>query len=52
MIMGNCYSVVHISEDHLHTDIACNIEESHQKCRLGTVSHRLFGGGGGGGGLN
>ena len=25
--MGNCYSIDHISEDHTHTDITCNIEE-------------------------
>ena len=25
--MGNCYSVGHIAEVHLHTDITCNVEE-------------------------
>ena len=23
--MGNCYSVDHIAEDHIHTDIICRI---------------------------
>ena len=41
--MGNCYSVDHIAEDHMHTDIRCNIEEQQQKYRFGTVSNRLLG---------
>ena len=32
---------LHTAEDHLHTDIACNIEERQQNYRLGTVSKRL-----------
>ena len=48
--MGNCYSTDHIAEDHLHTDITCNIEDPQQKNRLGTVSNGFLGGGGGGGG--
>ena len=47
--MGNCYSTDHIAEDHLHTDITCNIEDPQQKNRLGTVSNGFLGGGGGGG---
>ena len=31
--MGNCNSADHIVEDHLHTDITCNIEEPQQKYR-------------------
>ena len=23
--MGNCYSIVNIAEDHIHTDITCSI---------------------------
>ena len=52
--MGNCYSIDHIAEAHLHTDITCNIEEPRQKYRPGTVSNRLLCvcvGGGGGRGL-
>ena len=45
--MGNYYSTDHIVEDHIHTDITCNIEEPQQKYRLGTDSNRLLGGGGG-----
>ena len=41
--MGNCYSADHIAEDHMHTDITCNIEDPQQKYRLGTVSNRLLG---------
>ena len=48
--MGSCYSIDNIAEDHIHTDITCNIEEPQQKYHLGTVSSRLLGGGGGGGG--
>ena len=33
--MGNCYSTDNIAEDHIHTDIICNVEEPPQKCRLG-----------------
>ena len=36
--MGNCYSMDHIAEDHIHTDMTCNIEEPQQKYRLGAVS--------------
>ena len=52
--MGSCYSADHTAEDHIHTDITCNIEEPQQKYCPGTVSNRLRvgGGGGGGGGLN
>ena len=46
--MGNCYPADDIAEDHIHTDITCNIEEPQQKYRIGTVSKRLLGGGGGG----
>ena len=49
--MGKFYSADHIAEDHIHTDITCNIEEPLQKYRLGTVSNRLLGGVGAGGGL-
>ena len=34
--MGSCYSADHIAEDHIHTDITCNIEEPRQKRHLGT----------------
>ena len=41
--MGSCYSGNHIAIDHIHTDItACNVKESQQKYRLGTVSNRLM----------
>ena len=40
--MGNCYSTDHIAEDHIHTDITCNIEEPQEKHRLGTVRYRLL----------
>ena len=40
--MGNCYSIDHNAEDHIHTDITYNIEEPQQKYRLGTVSNRLL----------
>ena len=43
--MDNCYSTNHITEDHIHRDITCNIEEPQQKYRLGTVGNRLLGGG-------
>ena len=26
----NCYSIAHIAEDHIHTDITCHIEEPQQ----------------------
>ena len=29
--MGNCYSADHIAEDHIQTDLTCNIEEPKQK---------------------
>ena len=35
--MGNYYSDDRIAEDHLHTDITCNIDEPQQKYRLRTV---------------
>ena len=40
--MDNCYSADHIAEDHIHTDIKCNIEETQHKYRLGTVSYSLL----------
>ena len=40
--MGNCYSIHHIAEDYIHTDITCNIEEPKQKYHLGTVSNRFI----------
>ena len=43
--MGNCYSVDHIAEDYIHTDITCSIEEPQQKYRLVTVDNRFLGGG-------
>ena len=43
--MGNCYSIDHIAEDHIHTDKTCNIEEPQQKYCLGTASNGLLGGG-------
>ena len=43
--MGNCYSIDHIAEEHIQTDIACSIEEPQQKYHLGTVSNRLLVGG-------
>ena len=35
--MGNCYSADHIAEDHIQTDITCNIEEPQQKYHLPTL---------------
>ena len=37
--MGNSFSAScnHIAEDHIHKNITCNIEESQQRYRLGTV---------------
>ena len=35
--MGYCYSIDHIAEDHIHTDITCNIEEPQQKYRVGVM---------------
>ena len=46
--MGNCYSAHYIAEDHIHTDITCNIGEPQQKYRLRTVSNELPAGDGGG----
>ena len=43
--MGNCYSADYFAEDHIHTDMTCNTEETQQKYRIGTVSNRLKGGG-------
>ena len=40
--MDNCYSVDHIAEDLIRTNIICHIEESQQKYRIGTVSKRLL----------
>ena len=40
--MGNWYSIEHIAEGCIHTDITCNTEEPQQKYRLGTVSIRLI----------
>ena len=40
-IMGNCNSVDHIAEDHIHTHMSCNIEEPQQTYRLRTVSNGL-----------
>ena len=31
--MGNCYSADHIADEHIHTDITCNIEEPQQNWR-------------------
>ena len=45
--MGNCYSIDHIDENHIHTDITYNTEEPQQKYRLGTVSNILLGQGAG-----
>ena len=33
--MGNCYSIDHIADDHIHTGITYNIKESQQKYSLG-----------------
>ena len=41
--MGSFYSGDHNAEDHIHTDITYNIEESQEKYCLGTVSYRLLG---------
>ena len=42
--MGSCYSGYHIAGDYTNTDITtCNIEETQQKYRLGTVSNKLLG---------
>ena len=35
--MGDCYSDDHNAEDHIHTDITCNIEEAQQKFHLGNL---------------
>ena len=40
--MGHCYSIDHIAEEHIRTDITCNTEEQQQMYRLGTVSNRLL----------
>ena len=48
--MGNYYSADHTTEDHIHTDIACNIEEPQQKytaLERSVIYYRQ-----GGGGLN
>ena len=43
--MGRSSSTGHIAEDHVHTDITCNIEEPQQKYmyRFETASNRLLG---------
>ena len=42
--MGNFYSTDHTSEDHIHKDIICNVEEPPlQQYRLKTVNNRLLG---------
>ena len=43
-IMGNCYSIDHIAEDHIHTSTyrRCNMEEPQQKYRLGMVINQLL----------
>ena len=46
--MANCFSANHIAEDHLRTDMTCNIEEPQQKKMERSVKD--YGGGGGGGG--
>ena len=43
--MGNCFLIDIIAEDHIHTDITCNIEEPQQKYLIRTVNNRLLGGG-------
>ena len=49
--MGNFYSADHIVEDHIRTDITCNIEEPQKKYRLGrSVIDFLWRGGWGWGG--
>ena len=45
-VKGSCCSGKYIAEDHIHTDITCNIEETKQQYRHGTVSNRLLGAGG------
>ena len=40
--MSNRYSADHIAEDHIYTDVPCNIEEPQQKYRFGSVSNRLL----------
>ena len=40
--MVNYYSIDHIAEDHIHTDITCYIEEPQQKYHLVTVSNTLL----------
>ena len=40
--MGNCYSLDHTAEDHIHTDITCNTGETQQKHRLRSVGIRLL----------
>ena len=39
-IVGNCYLINNIAEDHTHTGIICNIKEPQQKYRLGTASNK------------
>ena len=42
--MASRFSGDHIAGDHTHTGVAtCNIEETQQKYRLGTVSNRILG---------
>ena len=47
-IMGSCYSVDHIAEDLMHTDISCYIEKLQQKYCLGTIGNYFLGEEGGG----
>ena len=42
-IMGSCYTGDRNAEDHIDTDITCNVEERQQTYRLGTASYRLLG---------
>ena len=43
--MDNRYSADHVADDHIHTDITCNIEEPNKRTDFGTVSYRLPRGG-------
>ena len=41
--MGNHYSIDHTAEDHVHTSITYNIDETQQKYGIGMVSYRFLG---------
>ena len=41
--MGNCYSIDHTAEDHIHIDITYTTKEQQQKYRHRTVTNRLAG---------